>query len=98
MMHEVSWVVAAGGPGGGCAQLARRSAATAADRRAMHEMLGAAVAGCTRTPRPGSSPRGRTQALMPEIVQAATPMMRQYLETKARYPDALLFFRLGDFY
>jgi DNA mismatch repair protein MutS len=35
---------------------------------------------------------------MPEIAQAATPMMRQYLETKARYPDALLFFRLGDFY
>ncbi|MGE5741208.1 MAG: DNA mismatch repair protein MutS [Candidatus Aminicenantes bacterium RBG_16_66_30] len=29
---------------------------------------------------------------------AATPMMRQYLETKARYPDAILFFRLGDFY
>ena len=24
--------------------------------------------------------------------------MRQYLEVKARYPDALLFFRLGDFY
>jgi DNA mismatch repair protein MutS len=35
---------------------------------------------------------------MREIAQAATPMMRQYLETKARYPDALLFFRLGDFY
>ena len=34
----------------------------------------------------------------PEIAQATTPMMRQYLETKARYPDALLFFRLGDFY
>ncbi|WP_242340204.1 MULTISPECIES: DNA mismatch repair protein MutS [unclassified Anaeromyxobacter] len=34
---------------------------------------------------------------MPEIAQA-TPMMRQYLETKARYPDALLFFRLGDFF
>src|SRR5512132_3935171 len=34
---------------------------------------------------------------MPEIA-AATPMMRQYLETKARYPDALLFFRLGDFF
>jgi DNA mismatch repair protein MutS len=28
----------------------------------------------------------------------ATPMMRQYLEVKARYPDCLLFFRLGDFY
>src|SRR5579863_2255012 len=24
--------------------------------------------------------------------------MRQYLEVKARYPDAILFFRLGDFY
>jgi DNA mismatch repair protein MutS len=24
--------------------------------------------------------------------------MRQYLEVKARYPDALVFFRLGDFY
>jgi DNA mismatch repair protein MutS len=35
---------------------------------------------------------------MAEIAQAATPMMRQYLETKARYPDAILFFRLGDFY
>jgi DNA mismatch repair protein MutS len=33
-----------------------------------------------------------------EIAPAATPMMRQYLELKARYPDALLFFRLGDFY
>ncbi|MCA1796631.1 MAG: DNA mismatch repair protein MutS, partial [Geobacteraceae bacterium] len=27
-----------------------------------------------------------------------TPMMRQYLEIKERYPDAILFFRLGDFY
>jgi DNA mismatch repair ATPase MutS len=34
---------------------------------------------------------------MPEIA-TLTPMMRQYLETKAKYPDALLFFRLGDFY
>ena len=27
-----------------------------------------------------------------------TPMMRQYREIKAQYPDAVLFFRLGDFY
>ena len=27
-----------------------------------------------------------------------TPMMRQYREIKARYPDTVLFFRLGDFY
>ncbi|MDB4956679.1 MAG: mismatch repair protein MutS, partial [Myxococcales bacterium] len=24
--------------------------------------------------------------------------MRQYLDVKERYPDALVFFRLGDFY
>ncbi|HRG96401.1 MAG TPA: DNA mismatch repair protein MutS, partial [Polyangiaceae bacterium] len=27
-----------------------------------------------------------------------TPLMRQYLGAKAAHPDALLFFRLGDFY
>ncbi|NVN98297.1 MAG: DNA mismatch repair protein MutS, partial [Geobacteraceae bacterium] len=27
-----------------------------------------------------------------------TPMMRQYMEIKSAYPDAILFFRLGDFY
>ncbi|RBI84657.1 DNA mismatch repair protein MutS [Rhodosalinus halophilus] len=29
---------------------------------------------------------------------AATPMMAQYLEIKAQHPDALLFYRMGDFY
>ncbi len=27
-----------------------------------------------------------------------TPMMEQYLDAKQHYPDALLFFRMGDFY
>jgi len=27
-----------------------------------------------------------------------TPMMAQFLEIKAHYPDALLFYRMGDFY
>lgn len=27
-----------------------------------------------------------------------TPMMRQFAEVKKQYPDAILFFRLGDFY
>ena len=27
-----------------------------------------------------------------------TPIRRQYLELKDRYPDTILFFRLGDFY
>ena len=34
----------------------------------------------------------------PISIENATPMLRQYLETKARFPDAILFFRLGDFY
>ncbi|MBP1805161.1 DNA mismatch repair protein MutS [Rubellimicrobium aerolatum] len=29
---------------------------------------------------------------------AATPMMAQFLEIKGRHPDALLFYRMGDFY
>jgi DNA mismatch repair protein MutS len=31
-------------------------------------------------------------------METATPVMRQYLEAKAEHPDALVFFRLGDFY
>ena len=30
--------------------------------------------------------------------QTATPAMRQYLEAKRQYPDAIVFFRMGDFY
>lgn len=30
--------------------------------------------------------------------KAPTPFMAQYLEIKAEHPDALLFFRMGDFY
>jgi DNA mismatch repair protein MutS len=39
---------------------------------------------------------------MPEdaggIMSSVTPMMAQYLEIKAEHPDALLFYRMGDFY
>jgi DNA mismatch repair protein MutS len=30
--------------------------------------------------------------------ESVTPMMQQYRELKARDPDALLLFRMGDFY
>lgn len=30
--------------------------------------------------------------------ETVTPMMAQFLEIKAEYPDALLFYRMGDFY
>jgi DNA mismatch repair protein MutS len=29
---------------------------------------------------------------------SATPAMRQYQDAKQQYPDAILFFRMGDFY
>ncbi len=32
------------------------------------------------------------------VKPTVTPMMAQYLEIKAQYPDALLFYRMGDFY
>ncbi len=31
-------------------------------------------------------------------LESHTPMMRQYLQLKAKYPDMLLFYRMGDFY
>jgi DNA mismatch repair protein MutS len=34
----------------------------------------------------------------PQQPAATTALMRQYLDVKARYPDAIVFFRLGDFY
>ena len=30
--------------------------------------------------------------------EGATPFMAQYLEMKRAHPDAMLFFRMGDFY
>lgn len=32
------------------------------------------------------------------IAAGHTPMMAQYMATKAQYPDCLLFYRMGDFY
>ncbi len=42
-----------------------------------------------------ASPRDRGPALP---VEAYKPLMRQYLQIKRKYPDCILFFRLGDFY
>ena len=35
---------------------------------------------------------------MDDKISAPTPMMAQYLEIKAQHADALLFYRMGDFY
>ena len=39
---------------------------------------------------------GTTGAMSNPSLQ--TPMMKQYLEIKARHPESILFFRMGDFY
>lgn len=34
----------------------------------------------------------------PKGEKKITPMLQQYMEIKGRYPDAILFYRMGDFY
>ncbi len=42
-------------------------------------------------PPPGPEP-------VPDTLRKLTPAMQQYREIKARYPDTILFFHIGDFY
>ncbi len=42
------------------------------------------------------SPKGKASSKLGEV--AETPLMKQYNVIKAKYPDALLLFRVGDFY
>ena len=35
---------------------------------------------------------------LPAAPADATPAMRQYFEAKRQYRDAIVFFRMGDFY
>lgn len=46
----------------------------------------------------GATETGLTSMPDPGSIEHATPMMRQYLEVKAKYPDNMVFFRMGDFY
>ncbi len=47
-----------------------------------------------------TDPESGVQPATPSMADSAkvTPMLRQYLEIKAQHPDAILFYRLGDFY
>src|SRR3990170_2950268 len=40
----------------------------------------------------------RTPSASEDAPHVTTPLRRQYLDIKKRYPHAILFFRLGDFY
>ena len=33
-----------------------------------------------------------------EVITVQTPLMKQYYGVKEKYPDAILLFRVGDFY
>ena len=43
-------------------------------------------------------PRNPIKSPSMDVSTPVTPMMAQYLEIKNSNPDALLFFRMGDFY
>ncbi len=43
-------------------------------------------------------PNRQTTSLTDEQLDGLTPAMRQYVQQKAQVPDALLLFRMGDFY
>src|SRR5918996_2362711 len=45
-----------------------------------------------------SASRGAVQTPSPGHSPTVTPAMRQYLDAKQQYRDAILFFRMGDFY
>src|SRR5439155_21461260 len=47
---------------------------------------------------PSGRPTVRGGEAGPRRVEADTPLMQQYREIKARYPQTILFFRMGDFY
>jgi DNA mismatch repair protein MutS len=47
---------------------------------------------------PATLPADGAAAVGSEEIGAHTPMMQQYLRIKAQYPDALLLYRMGDFY
>ena len=45
-----------------------------------------------------SSPVKEQKSIEDFLAEGHTPMMAQYHVTKLKYPDALLFYRMGDFY
>jgi len=40
----------------------------------------------------------KSEAMKPKGKNRTTPLMRQFTKIKTQYPDAILFFRMGDFY
>ena len=49
-------------------------------------------------PEPAITRRLAEDRPAPDLAKAVVPLRRQYLQIKRRFPDTILFFRLGDFY
>ena len=67
-------------------------------------IVGVSALGSVRT-RNGTRSRAQTASPEPRVesrrctkTDTATPAMRQYLDAKRQYRDAIVFFRMGDFY
>ncbi len=52
----------------------------------------------TPTPTPKQEPKAETPKVEKKSILTNTPLMQQYQEMKKKHPDAVLLFRVGDFY
>ncbi len=77
---------------------AAASAARSGDRSLGAGALGAEAAAAAAAPAAAAPPGQSAKTRQQPGAKGDTPIRRQYLEIKARHPDAILFFRLGDFY
>ena len=65
--------------------------------KAIYNKLMAEVKASQPQPQPSAVPEQESQPTA-EVVGEASPLARQYGEMKAKHPDAILLFRVGDFY
>ena len=65
--------------------------------KAIYNKLMAEVKASQPQQEPSAAPEQESQPTA-EVVGEASPLARQYGEMKAKHPDAILLFRVGDFY
>ena len=65
--------------------------------KAIYNKLMAEVKASQPQQEPSAAPEQGSQPTA-EVVGEASPLARQYGEMKAKHPDAILLFRVGDFY
>jgi hypothetical protein len=66
--------------------------------KAIYNKLMAEVKASQSQPQEASAAAEQESQPTAEVVGEASPLARQYSEMKAKHPDAILLFRVGDFY